>query len=159
MEFGARTLTFFVLIFGPLFLCKEKNMILRSVKYSFVSTLIGRTGNIYARSVSSASSKMAEPNFNTTFSSMPTTIFATMTELATQLQAINLGQGFPSDALEGPPSMKEAVLDSLLNHSNQVCVAYCFSCCSFLVTEPLGQCITRNKPISGCKRPPQRQRG
>lgn len=57
--------------------------------------------------------------FNSYLSSLRTTVFTEMTNLANQHQSVNLGQGFPDD--EGPESMKrivgEAVLDP--NRHNQ----------------------------------------
>ncbi len=45
------------------------------------------------------------------------TIFATMSELATRTQAVNLGQGFPDS--DGPPEVLEAAADALRNGFNQ----------------------------------------
>ncbi|GAB4823278.1 hypothetical protein N2152v2_010324 [Parachlorella kessleri] len=56
---------------------------------------------------------------NSTFGSLPTTIFEEMSRLAQQHQSTNLGQGFPDDQLEGPKAMKEVVAKSLLELSNQ----------------------------------------
>jgi N-succinyldiaminopimelate aminotransferase len=45
------------------------------------------------------------------------TIFTTMSALAAELGAVNLGQGFP-DA-DGPLAIRQAAAEALLNHSNQ----------------------------------------
>lgn len=44
---------------------------------------------------------------NKVFSSLPTTVFTTMTNLANEHGSVNLGQGFPDD--EGPDSMKQVI--------------------------------------------------
>lgn len=49
---------------------------------------------------------------NSTLSTIPTTIFTTMSALAVQHNAVNLGQGFPDD--EGPESMKRIAGEALL---------------------------------------------
>lgn len=51
----------------------------------------------------------AARRFNSTFSSLPTTIFEQMSLLAAKHQSTNLGQGFPDNELEGPESMKKVV--------------------------------------------------
>lgn len=61
----------------------------------------------------------AARRFNSTFSSLPTTIFEQMSLLAAKHQSTNLGQGFPDNELEGPESMKKVVSSSLYEHSNQ----------------------------------------
>ena len=56
--------------------------------------------------------------FNYYLSSLRTTVFTEMTNLANKHQSVNLGQGFPDD--EGPISMKrivgEAVMDPKRNN-------------------------------------------
>jgi hypothetical protein len=47
--------------------------------------------------------------FNSSFSSLPTTVFEVMSLLAAKHQSTNLGQGFPDAELEGPQSMKQIV--------------------------------------------------
>ncbi|WP_093448911.1 aminotransferase [Sphingomonas sp. YR710] len=54
---------------------------------------------------------------NPIYANMPTTIFETMSALARETGAINLGQGFP-DA-PGPEDVRRAAADALLNRSNQ----------------------------------------
>ena len=67
--------------------------------------------------------KMADPSepgtYNETFSSLPTTVFESMSLLAAEHKSINLGQGFPDKELEGPASMKAEVTRSLAEESNQ----------------------------------------
>lgn len=66
---------------------------------------------------------MADPSepgtYNETFSSLPTTVFESMSLLAAEHKSINLGQGFPDKELEGPASMKAEVTRSLAEESNQ----------------------------------------
>jgi N-succinyldiaminopimelate aminotransferase len=54
---------------------------------------------------------------NTLLSALGTTIFTTMSALAVQHGAINLGQGFPDT--EGPEDVVRAAADALLDHRNQ----------------------------------------
>lgn len=54
---------------------------------------------------------------NHVFSGLPTTIFTTMSALATEHQAINLGQGFPDD--EGPEDLRALAARSLMEGPNQ----------------------------------------
>jgi hypothetical protein len=54
---------------------------------------------------------------NSTFTSLPTTIFEVMTRLAIKHNSVNLGQGFP-DA-EGPESMKVKAGEALVRFPNQ----------------------------------------
>jgi len=54
---------------------------------------------------------------NPLFSTMPTTIFEVMSQLARDLNAINLGQGFPDDP--GPEDVRRAAADAALNGYNQ----------------------------------------
>ena len=54
---------------------------------------------------------------NSLLSAIPTTIFTVMSALATQHDAINLGQGFPDT--EGPADIVQAAADALLDHRNQ----------------------------------------
>jgi aspartate/methionine/tyrosine aminotransferase len=54
---------------------------------------------------------------NTLLSQTSTTIFAVMSALAVQHNAINLGQGFPDT--EGPADIVQAAADALLDHRNQ----------------------------------------
>lgn len=62
---------------------------------------------------------MAEDAFNDTFSSLPTTIFESMSRLAVEHASVNLGQGFPDNELEGPAAMKSEVSRSMLEETNQ----------------------------------------
>jgi len=55
--------------------------------------------------------------FNPVYAALPTTIFETMSALARQTGAINLGQGFP-DA-PGPEDVRRAAADALMTRSNQ----------------------------------------
>ena len=54
---------------------------------------------------------------NAQLSALGTTIFTTMSALAVQHGAINLGQGFPDT--EGPADVVRAAADALLDHRNQ----------------------------------------
>src|ERR1700712_2598529 len=54
---------------------------------------------------------------NSLLSAIPTTIFTVMSALATQHQAINLGQGFPDT--EGPADIVQAAAEALLDQRNQ----------------------------------------
>ena len=54
---------------------------------------------------------------NPLFTNLPTTIFTTMSGLATEHGAINLGQGFPDT--DGFPEVREAAARALLESSNQ----------------------------------------
>jgi aspartate/methionine/tyrosine aminotransferase len=54
---------------------------------------------------------------NALLSALGTTIFTTMSALAAQHGAINLGQGFPDT--EGPEDVVRAAADALLDHRNQ----------------------------------------
>ena len=49
---------------------------------------------------------------NVVLTTLPTTIFSLMTNLAVQHQSVNLGQGFPDD--EGPQSMKVSLCSMFL---------------------------------------------
>jgi len=51
------------------------------------------------------------------FADMPVTIFETMSGLAREHGAINLGQGFPDD--QGPESLRRLAADALMTGSNQ----------------------------------------
>ena len=51
------------------------------------------------------------------FGSLPTTIFDVMSELARELKAINLGQGFPDDL--GPEDVRRKAADEVLSGWNQ----------------------------------------
>jgi N-succinyldiaminopimelate aminotransferase len=57
------------------------------------------------------------PPFNPVFASLPTTIFTVMSALASELGAINLGQGFPDE--DGPLSIRQAAARALLEGPNQ----------------------------------------
>jgi methionine aminotransferase len=46
-----------------------------------------------------------------------TTVFTTMSQLAVEYQALNLGQGFPD--FEGPPRLREALADAMNSGRNQ----------------------------------------
>jgi len=54
---------------------------------------------------------------NPVFTQMPTTIFETMSQLARDHGAINLGQGFPDDP--GPLDVRQKAADAVLNGNNQ----------------------------------------
>ncbi|MCK0195524.1 aminotransferase [Ancylobacter sp. 6x-1] len=54
---------------------------------------------------------------NPIFASLPTTIFETMSGLARQHDAVNLGQGFPDDP--GPQDVRAKAADAVLNGWNQ----------------------------------------
>lgn len=54
---------------------------------------------------------------NPVFSELPNTIFDVMSGLARDLNAINLGQGFPDDP--GPEDVRRKAADAVLNGSNQ----------------------------------------
>ncbi|GGE42853.1 aminotransferase [Agaricicola taiwanensis] len=54
---------------------------------------------------------------NRLFSSLPTTVFETMSALARETGAVNLGQGFPDDP--GPEDVRRAAADAVLNGYNQ----------------------------------------
>ncbi|PLW77022.1 aminotransferase [Cohaesibacter celericrescens] len=54
---------------------------------------------------------------NTIYTGLPTTIFETMSRLAAQHGAINLGQGFPD--VDGPLDIRHNASDELLNGYNQ----------------------------------------
>jgi len=54
---------------------------------------------------------------NALLSALPTTIFTVMSALATEHDAINLGQGFPDT--EGPRDIVQAAADALLDNRNQ----------------------------------------
>lgn len=59
---------------------------------------------------------MTKP-FDPTFSALPTTIFEVMSVLARELDAVNLGQGFPDDP--GPEDVRAKAADAVLNGYNQ----------------------------------------
>ena len=54
---------------------------------------------------------------NDLFTSLPTTIFTVMTNLAIKHKTINLGQGFPDE--EGPDKMKQLVGAATIDQHNQ----------------------------------------
>jgi len=54
---------------------------------------------------------------NSIYTGLPTTIFETMSRLAREHNAINLGQGFPDT--DGPEDVRRAAADALLSQSNQ----------------------------------------
>ncbi|TXN19923.1 aminotransferase [Methylobacterium sp. WL9] len=54
---------------------------------------------------------------NPVFSDLPVTVFETMSRLAREHRAINLGQGFPDDP--GPEDVREVAADALRNGYNQ----------------------------------------
>jgi N-succinyldiaminopimelate aminotransferase len=54
---------------------------------------------------------------NPIFSELPTTIFDVMSGLARELNAVNLGQGFPDDP--GPADVRQKAADAVLNGWNQ----------------------------------------
>ena len=57
------------------------------------------------------------PRMNPIFSALPTTVFETMSLLAREHGAINLGQGFPDDP--GPRDVRERAAQALMEGSNQ----------------------------------------
>ena len=54
---------------------------------------------------------------NSLFSQLPTTIFDVMSGLARDLNATNLGQGFPDD--QGPQDVRQIAADEVLDGWNQ----------------------------------------
>lgn len=54
---------------------------------------------------------------NRIFADLPNTIFDVMSQAARDLNAINLGQGFPEDP--GPLDVREKAADAVLNGYNQ----------------------------------------
>ncbi|MCJ8143220.1 aminotransferase [Ancylobacter sp. A5.8] len=54
---------------------------------------------------------------NRLFASLPTTVFETMSRLAREHEAVNLGQGFPDDP--GPRDVREKAAEAVLNGWNQ----------------------------------------
>lgn len=54
---------------------------------------------------------------NPIFSNLPTTVFETMSRLAREHQAVNLGQGFPDDP--GPDDVRQKAAEAVLNGWNQ----------------------------------------
>lgn len=54
---------------------------------------------------------------NPVFSSLPTTIFTVMSDLANEYEAINLGQGFPDT--EGPEKIRRAAAHAIIEGPNQ----------------------------------------
>lgn len=54
---------------------------------------------------------------NSVFSALPTTIFETMSRLAREHQAVNLGQGFPDDP--GPEDVRRAAAEAVMSGWNQ----------------------------------------
>jgi N-succinyldiaminopimelate aminotransferase len=54
---------------------------------------------------------------NPLYAALPTTIFAVMSDLARELGAINLGQGFPDES--GPEAMRRSAAEAVLNGDNQ----------------------------------------
>ena len=51
-------------------------------------------------------------SFNPVFGALGTTIFTVMSALATEHQAVNLGQGFPD--LDGPEGVRAAAAKALM---------------------------------------------
>jgi N-succinyldiaminopimelate aminotransferase len=60
---------------------------------------------------------MTKPALNPIFGNLPTTIFTTMSALAVEHGAINLGQGFPDE--DGPLAIRHAASRALLEGPNQ----------------------------------------
>ncbi len=60
---------------------------------------------------------LCDRHMNPVFSELPTTIFDVMSGLARDLNAINLGQGFPDDP--GPEDVRRKAADAVLNGWNQ----------------------------------------
>ena len=56
-------------------------------------------------------------SFNAVFSGLPVTVFETMSQLARDTGAINLGQGFPDDP--GPEDVRRRAAEAVLHESNQ----------------------------------------
>ena len=54
---------------------------------------------------------------NPVFADLPTTVFETMSRLARQHGAVNLGQGFPEDP--GPLDVRQKAAEAVVNGSNQ----------------------------------------
>ncbi len=54
---------------------------------------------------------------NRVFAELPTTVFETMSRLAREHGAVNLGQGFPDDP--GPADIREAGARALIDGPNQ----------------------------------------
>ncbi|GLK72895.1 aminotransferase [Ancylobacter dichloromethanicus] len=54
---------------------------------------------------------------NSLFAALPTTVFETMSRLAREHDAVNLGQGFPDDP--GPRDLREKAAEAVLNGWNQ----------------------------------------
>src|SRR5436305_205191 len=54
---------------------------------------------------------------NPIFSALPTTIFETMSRLAREHQAVNLGQGFPDDP--GPEDVRRKAAEAVIDGWNQ----------------------------------------
>jgi aspartate/methionine/tyrosine aminotransferase len=54
---------------------------------------------------------------NSVFADLPTTIFETMSRLARETGAVNLGQGFPDDP--GPPDVRQRAAEAVLSGWNQ----------------------------------------
>lgn len=60
---------------------------------------------------------MRQPHLTARLQGIGTTIFATMSALATQHDAVNLGQGFPDS--DGPPEVREAAIRAVRDGHNQ----------------------------------------
>ncbi|MFJ5489291.1 aminotransferase class I/II-fold pyridoxal phosphate-dependent enzyme, partial [Hansschlegelia beijingensis] len=56
-------------------------------------------------------------SFNAVFAGLPVTVFETMSRLARDLGAINLGQGFPDDP--GPEDVRRKAAEAVLHGPNQ----------------------------------------
>ena len=56
-------------------------------------------------------------SMNKVFAGLPVTIFETMSQLARDNDAINLGQGFPDDP--GPEDIRRVAADAVLDGYNQ----------------------------------------
>ena len=54
---------------------------------------------------------------NAIYKALPTTIFTVMSGLAREMEAINLGQGFPDEP--GPLAIRQAAAEAVLNGNNQ----------------------------------------
>lgn len=59
------------------------------------------------------------PHLSAKLQGFGTTIFAEMTALAQEHDAVNLGQGFPD--FEGPPSIRDAAIEAIRDGHNQYC--------------------------------------
>src|SRR5438552_3530593 len=78
---------------------------------SYRGCVVSRCAALQCRDV------MTKSTFNTVFDALPTTIFTTMSALAAEHGAINLGQGFPDE--DGPLAIREVAAGALVEGPNQ----------------------------------------